>query len=47
MTPENFNRKKAANGVQYVMLGTERSVKLRQHVYKADGSERFEPWVKS
>lgn len=47
MTPENFNREKAANGGQYVMLGTERSVKPQQHLYKADGRERFEQWGQS
>ena len=46
MTPVNFNIEKTAIGVQYVILGTERPVKPRRHVYKADGSKRSETWVK-
>ncbi len=46
MTPENFNKEKTYIGIQYVIPGTERPVKPQRYVYKADGSERFETWVK-
>ena len=46
MTPEKFNTEKTAIGMQYVIPGTERPVKLQRHEYKADGSERFKTWVK-
>jgi len=47
MTLENFNIEKTAIGLQNVVLGIERPVKPQRHVYKADGSKRFEPWVKT
>ena len=47
MTPENFNIEKTTIGIQIIMPSTERSVKSQRHVYKVDGSERFEMWGKS
>jgi len=46
MTPENLNLEKNAIGMQYVISGIKRPVKQQRHDYKADGSKRFEKWVK-
>jgi len=46
MTPENLNSEITAIGMQYVIPGIERPVRLQRHVYKADGSERSEWGIK-
>jgi hypothetical protein len=46
MTPANTNIEKSAIGEQYAIPGTERQIKPQRPVYKADGSDQFETWVR-
>ena len=39
MTPADFNIEKTNIGMQYVIPGTERPVKLNCHTYKIDGNQ--------
>jgi len=47
MTPENFNIEKTTIGMQYAIHGIRRPIKRQRHVYKTDGSDHFETWVRS
>ena len=43
MTPTNFTIEKTAIGMQYVIPGTERIVKPKRRVFKADGDQLVIP----
>ena len=43
MTPANFTIEKTAIGMQYVIPGTERIVKPKRRVFKADGDQLVIP----
>jgi hypothetical protein len=46
MTPANINIEETAIGVQYAISCTERLIKPQRHVYRGDGSDHFETWVR-
>ena len=39
MTPTEFNIEKTNTGMQYVIPGTERPIKLKLRTYKSDGNQ--------
>ena len=39
MTPADFNIEKTNIGIQYVIPGTERPIKLKRRTYKSDGNQ--------
>ena len=39
MTPAEFNIEKTNTGIQYVIPGTERPIKLKRRIYKSDGNQ--------
>ena len=43
MTPADFTIEKTSIGLQYVIPGTERPVKVKRPVYKADGDQLVIP----
>ncbi|MDB9703877.1 hypothetical protein OAA86_07260 [Rhodospirillales bacterium] len=47
MTSENFDLEKPAVGLRNVAAGNEQPMKPQRRAYKAGGSKRFAPWVRT